>query len=365
MTFVSIIITVLVFCVIILLHEFGHFIAAKACGIYVKEFALGMGPALFRKKGKETEYVVRLLPVGGFCSFDEDIEDETAEISEVKNPRAFNRKPVWQRMIVILAGPLMNLILGFIAVVISLCLAEGIATTTIAQFREQSVSNSSLMINDEILSIDGLPIYSTSDISYKLQSSNRKNADGNLIYDFVVLRNGEKITLKDVEFMTTTYEDGSNGVYFDFYVYGLEKSFTNVISAGFKESLSTARIIILTLFDMLTGKYGINDLSGPIGVGSVITETVSNPQFSITDLLSILSLISINIGIFNLIPIPALDGSRFIFLLIELIIRKPVKPQIEGMVHFVGFAVLAVLMIVVTFNDISKLFSGFYWRASN
>lgn len=355
MTVVSIIVTVIVFCVIILLHEFGHFIAAKACGIYVKEFALGMGPAIFRKKGKETEYVIRAFPVGGFCSFEDDFDDS---LSAPSNPRAFNRRPVWQRMIVVIAGPLMNLILGFIVVVSALCISEAMASTTIAEFREQSVSSDTLMVNDEILSIDGLPIYSATDISYKLQNSDRKNAEGNLIYDFVVKRNGEKITLKDVEFMTLTNSDGSTGVYFDFYVYRLEKNFVNIITQGFKESLSTARIIILSFLDMITGKYGLNDLSGPIGVGSVITETVSNPQFSITDLLSIISLISINVGIFNLIPIPALDGCRLIFLLIELIIRKPLKPQVEGAVNLVGMAVLMLLMVVVTFNDITKLFTG-------
>ncbi|MCH5203604.1 MAG: site-2 protease family protein [Oscillospiraceae bacterium] len=355
MNAVSIIVTILVFCVIIMLHELGHFIAAKACGIYVKEFAFGMGPAIFRKKGKETEYVIRAFPIGGFCSFEEDFDYDDNSIA-APNPRAFNRKPVWQRMIVVLSGPLMNLILGYIVVVISLCASPTMASTTIAAFREQSVSSNVLMVNDEILSVDGLPIYSTSDISYKLLNSDRKNAKGNLIYDFVVKRNGEVITLKDVEFMTTTREDGTNGIYYDFYVYGLEKNFKNVVEEGFRESLSTARIIIMTLFDMLKGKYGINDLSGPIGVGTVITEAVS--KYTVAELLSIISLLSINIGIFNLIPIPALDGSRFIFLLIELIIRRPVKPQVEGIVHFVGFALLMVVMVVVTFNDIAKLVSG-------
>ncbi|MCH5195227.1 MAG: site-2 protease family protein [Oscillospiraceae bacterium] len=357
MTAVSIVVTILVFCFIIILHELGHFIAAKVCGIYVKEFAFGMGPVIFRKKGKETEYVIRALPIGGSCSFEEDFDyDGKPDETENPNPRAFNRKPVWQRMIVILAGPLMNLILGFIVVVVSLCVSDGLASTTIAAFREQSVSSNVLKVNDEILSVDGLPIYSTADIAYKLQSSNRKNSGGNLVYDFVVKRNGETITLKDVEFMTTTHEDGTNGVYYDFFVYGLEKNFKNIVSQSFRESLSTARIIIMTLFDMLTGKYGINDLSGPIGVGTVITEAVSS--YTLAELLSIISLISINIGIFNLIPVPALDGSRFIFLLVELIMRKPVKPQIEGVVHFVGFALLMVVMVIVTFNDIAKLVSG-------
>ncbi len=353
----AIVIAILVFCVIILLHEFGHFIAAKACGIYVKEFAFGMGPVILRKKGKETDYVIRALPIGGSCSFEgEDGGYEDGETTPESNPRAFNRKPVWQRMIVILAGPLMNLILGYIVVIISLCASEAMASTTIAQFREQSVSSRFIKENDEILSVDGLPIFSVSDVSYKLQSSDRKNQNGNLVFDFVVRRNGEKITIKDVEFMTITNEDGSTGIYFDFAVYRLEKTFGNVIKESFRESLSTARLIIMTLIDMMRGKYGLNDMSGPIGVGTVISEAVR--KYTFADFMSIVSLITINVGVFNLLPIPALDGARFVFLLVELIRRKPAKPEVEGMVHFVGFALLMLLMIVITFNDIIKLATG-------
>lgn len=355
----SIVIAILVFCVIILLHEFGHFIAAKACGIYVKEFALGMGPALLRKKGKETEYVLRALPIGGFCSFEGEDGGATEEEKQ-QNPRAFNAQPVWQRMIVILAGPLMNLILGFIVVVIMMCSMEYLPSNVIHSFEDQSVSSEFLMPGDEILSIDGLPIFTDTDISYKLLNSDRKNDKGNLVYDFKVRRNGEVITLRDVEFMTTEHDDGSTGVYFDFIIAGQEKTFSNVMSQSWRESCSTARIIVMTLVDLVRGKYGLNDLSGPIGVGSVISEAVTDAvkTFSPTQLLYIIALITINVGVFNLLPIPALDGARFIFLLIELIRRKPVKPEVEGTIHAVGMILMMLLMIVVTFGDIRKLFTG-------
>ena len=355
MNIIPVVVAILVFLLIIMVHELGHFAAAKACGIYVKQFAFGMGPALFRKQGKETEYVVRAFPVGGYCAFETDIEDfneETGEIAE-PNPRAFNRKPVWQRMIVLVCGPLMNLILGFIVVVISLCTSEAIASTTVSEFREQSVSSSQLMVNDEILNIEGLPIYSASDITYKMQSSDRKNEAGNLVFDITVRRNGETVLLKDVEFMTTNRQDGSSGVYFDFLVYRLEKNFENVVSMGFRESSSKARIILLTIVDIVKGKYGLNDFSGPIGVGSVITEAVKTYTFS--DFMSVMAFLSINVGVFNLLPIPGLDGARLIFLIIELIRRKPVKPQVEGVIHFVGMAILLLFIIVLSFNDISKL----------
>lgn len=355
MNIIPVVVAILVFLLIIMVHELGHFAAAKACGIYVKQFAFGMGPALFRKQGKETEYVVRAFPVGGYCAFETDIEDfneETGEIAE-PNPRAFNRKPVWQRMIVLVCGPLMNLILGFIVVVISLCTSEAIASTTVSEFREQSVSSSQLMVNDEILNIEGLPIYSASDITYKMQSSDRKNEAGNLVFDITVRRNGETVLLKDVEFMTTNRQDGSSGVYFDFLVYRLEKNFENVVNMGFRESSSKARIILLTIVDIVKGKYGLNDFSGPIGVGSVITEAVKTYTFS--DFMSVMAFLSINVGVFNLLPIPGLDGARLIFLIIELIRRKPVKPQVEGVIHFVGMAILLLFIIVLSFNDVSKL----------
>lgn len=351
----SIVIAILVFCVIILLHEFGHFIAAKACGIYVKEFALGMGPALLRKKGKETEYVLRAFPIGGFCSFDGE-DGGADEEQKLQNPRAFNARPVWQRMIVILAGPLMNLILGFIVVVIMVCTMNYIPSTTIHSFQKDSVSSEYLMAGDEILNIDGLTIFSDTDISYKMQNSDRKNDKGNLIFDFKVKRNGEVITIPNVEFKTTEYDDGSTSVYFDFIILAQEKNFKTVISQSWRESCSTARLILMTLVDMVRGKYGLNDLSGPIGVGTVISNVVKN--YTVTDFLNIVSLITINVGVFNLLPIPALDGARFIFLLIELIRRKPVKPEIEGMIHSVGMLLMMVLMIIVTFNDVVKLFSG-------
>lgn len=351
----SIVIAILVFCVIILLHEFGHYIAAKACGIFVKEFALGMGPALLRKKGKETEFVLRAIPVGGFCAFEGEDGGATEE-EKLANPRAFNAAPVWKRMIVILAGPVMNLVLGFIVVLIMMLTMEYLPTTVIHSFEPQSVSSEYLRAGDKVLSVDGLPIFTSSDISYKLLSSDRKNAEGNLVFDFKVERDGEVITIPDVEFMTMERQDGSTGVYFDFIILAEEKSFTSVIGASWRESCSTARLIIMTLVDLIRGKYGINELSGPIGVGTVISTAVKH--YTIEDLLYIISLITINLGVFNLLPIPALDGARFIFLLVELIRRKPTKPEVEGMVHFVGMAALLVLMIVVTFNDIRKLFTG-------
>ena len=345
----QIIAAILFFCVIIIIHELGHFTAAKLCGIQVNEFAIGMGPVIFRIQGKETAYVIRLLPIGGSVMME-------GEDAESDNPRAFNRKPVWQRMIVILAGAVMNLILGYIIVVWMLALPDSvIASTTVSYFQEDSVSSEYLQEDDEILSIDGTTIFTASDIIYKLQNSDTKNEEGNLIYDIKVRRDGEKILLNDVEFEHRTGDDGSSSIYFDFKVYSREKTVLTVLSEGFKEGLSTARLVLMSLVDIFRGKYGLNDLSGPVGVVNVVSQSVS---YGLSTFLSIASLITINVGVFNLLPIPALDGCRFVFLIIEAIRRKPVKPEVEGMVHFVGLALLMLLMLVVTFNDITRVITG-------
>ncbi len=342
------IVAILAFCVIIIIHELGHFVAAKACGIQVNEFAIGMGPKLFRWQKGDTTYAIRLLPIGGFVSMEG--EDNSSD-----NPRAFNRKPVWQRMIVIVAGAVMNLVLGYFVVLISLGVTDVIASTTISSFREASTSSQQLEIGDRITKIDDLTVFTASDIMYKLQNSAEKNADGNLVFDITVNRGGEKVFLQDVEFTTRTYEDGTNSIYFDFTVQPLEKTFANIVPESFKESLSTGRLIIITFIDLLRGRYGLNDLSGPIGTVDVVAESVG---IDFGFFLQVFALITINVGIFNLLPIPALDGCRFLFLIIEAIRRKPMKPEVEGMVHFVGLALLMVLMVVVTFNDIARIFSG-------
>ena len=345
----QIILAILVFCVIIIIHELGHFTAAKLCGIQVNEFALGMGPVIFRIQGKETAYVIRLLPIGGSVMME-------GEDAQSDNPRAFNRKPVWQRMIVIVAGAVMNLILGYIIVVWSLALPDTvIASTTISYFQEDAVSSNYLNEDDEILSIDGTTVFTASDIIYKLQNSDTKNEDGNLIYDIKVRRNGEALLLEDVEFEHRQSEDGASSIYFDFKVYSRQKTVPTVLAEGFKESVSTGRLVIMSLVDILRGKYGLNDLSGPVGVVNVVSQSVS---YGLSTFLGIASLITINVGVFNLLPVPALDGCRFVFLIIEAIRRKPLKPEVEGMVHFAGLALLMLLMLVVTFNDISKLIAG-------
>lgn len=345
----DIVITLLVFFGIILIHELGHFLVARAFGMEIPEFSIGMGPRLFKIRGKKTLYSFKLLPIGGSVNLGEDFESES--------PDAFVNKPVWQRMLVIVAGAIMNLILGFIVCIFSVCSSENIATTQISSFYENSVSSQVLMLGDEIVEVSGMPIWTTMDVSYCFQNKAAEtDTENNIMYfNMKVIRNGETVALK-VPFAINTSEDRTSGMIVDFTVQPQEKNFGTVISAAFRTALTESRLIWISFIDLLTGTYGINDLSGPIGVVTTMSNAYST--MSLDSFLTLVALITLNLGIFNLLPIPALDGARFVFLLIEAIRRKKLPPEKEGMVHFIGFAVLMILMLIVTFNDIVKLFSG-------
>lgn len=346
----DIVITILVFFSIIIIHELGHFITARAFGMNVDEFTIGMGPRLFKIRGKKTLFSFRLLPIGGAVQLGEDFESD--------DPDAFRNKPVWQRMIVIVAGAFMNLVLGLIVCIISVGIGDKIATTQVSMFAENSVSSERLMQGDKIVEINDMTIWTTMDISYCFQNTAAKAGenDERVYFDMEVIRDGQRISLADVPFAINTSDDRTAGIIIDFYVQPEEKTFTTVISAAFRTALTEGRLIWITLFDLVTGTYGINDLSGPVGV----VTTMSNAYnfMSVDEFLVLVAFLTINIGFMNLLPIPALDGARFVFLLVEAIRRKPVPAEKEGMVHFIGFAALMLLMLIVTFNDISRLFTG-------
>ncbi len=346
----DIVITILVFFSIIIIHELGHFAAARIFKMNVDEFTIGMGPRLFKIQGKNTLFSFRLLPIGGAVQLGEDFESD--------DPNSFRNKPVWQRMIVIVAGAFMNLLLGLAVCIVSVSLGQKIATTQVSLFYENSVSSEKLMQGDEIVEINDMAIWTTMDISYCFQNTAAK-ADENaerVYFDMEVIRNGERVVLDDVPFALNTSEDRTAGIIIDFAVQPQDKTPVTVLSAAFKTALTEGRLIWITLFDLITGTYGINDLSGPVGV--VTTMSNAYNVMSVDEFLILVAFITINIGIMNLLPIPALDGARFIFLLIEAIRRKPIPAEKEGMVHFIGFAALMLLMLIVTFNDISRLFTG-------
>lgn len=343
-TVLSIIVALAFFCLIIVIHEFGHFIVAKLCGIRVDEFAIGMGPAIYKKQGRETLFSIRLFPIGGFCSMGEDVDEDS--------PDSFRKKPVLSRIAAIAAGAVMNLILGFILSVIFILVSGRVVTSTIVWFSEDAASERyGLRYEDEILKINGVKIYSVKDITYQLGN----DEDG--VVDFVVKRNGETVNVNGVRFATELdAETGKKTLIYDFKVASVDVTAGNLLPYAFKNSVYYGRIVLMSLRDIIRGKYGINDLQGPVGIATVIGDVAEDNGFDISFLLDIATLVTINIGIFNLLPIPALDGGRLVFLLIEAVRRKALKAETEGMIHFVGFAALMLLMIFVTFNDVKNIF---------
>lgn len=332
-------IAVLLFLVLIIIHEFGHFIAAKLMGVRVNEFAVGFGPKLFSFQGKETKYAVNLVPLGGYCAMEG--EDE-----ESNDDRAFCNKPAYKRFVIVVMGALFNLLLGLIIVAIILAPSKAFTSTVIANFKENAVSvQSGLQVDDKILEVDGRKIYTTYDLSYAF--TNVK--DG--MIDITVERDGKKQELKDVKFKTEEY-DNISYLTVDFEVYGIRKTVGSYIEQTVKTAVSYCAVIWRSLIDMLGGKYGISAVSGPVGVTVAISDVARE---SLKNVLPIMALITINLGLFNLLPIPALDGGRLLFILIEMITRKPVPQKAESAVHAVGFIILMVFMVLIAAKDILSL----------
>ncbi len=333
-------IAVLLFLILIIIHEFGHFIAAKLLGVKVNEFAVGFGPRLFGFKGKETKYSFNLIPLGGYCAMEG--EDE-----ESGDSRAFCNKSAWRRFLIVVMGAVFNLVFGLVLVAIILAPQKAFASTVIAEFDNEAVSQQSgLMVDDKIIEIEGRKIFGIYDMNYAFTNVQ----DGKL--DMVVLRDGKKTELKDVTFKTAE-EDDITYLKWDFKVYGIKKTVGNYIKQTFSTTASYCAIIWRSLFDLLSGKYGISAISGPVGV----TVTIANAaKQSLMNILPIMALITVNLGIFNLLPVPALDGGRLVFILIEMITRKKVPEKYEAVVHTVGFAVLMAIMVLIAAKDIIGLF---------
>lgn len=344
-TVVTIIIAVLLFGVIILIHELGHFTAAKIFGVKVNEFALGMGPTIFHFGKGETKYALRAFPIGGFCAMEG--EDEASG-----DPRAFNNKKVWQRMIIVVAGALMNVVLGFILMVILTAQSDSFKSTTVADVGKaiQVESGASFQAGDEILSINGYRTFNDYDFNFAISRS------GGQSMTFEVKRNGEKIVIEGV---TVDFSNvGEGDAQYAFLVQGIDKNFFTVLEQSAISTVSIVRVVWASFIDLITGKYGFEALSGPVGTAEIIGEAASqgvNFVESLNNVLWIMALITVNLGVFNLLPIPALDGGRLLFLIVEGFRRKPINPKYEGWVHAAGFVLLIGIMIAVTFKDIMNL----------
>lgn len=340
-TILTIICTVLIFGIIITIHEFGHFIVAKLSKITVHEFSIGMGPKLFSKQKNETLYCLRALPIGGYVKMEG--EDEVSNDSG-----SFSQKNVFVRICVVAAGAILNLLLGLIILLFININKTSLPSNTVSMFNEEATSvKSGLKLNDTITSINGRRIFIANDIIFEMV----RDRDG--LIDIGVIRDGKHQLLKNVEFKKSVIEKNQETIDVDFKVKAEKNNIFNTIIYSLKETVSISKMVFSSLFDLLTGRVPINQVSGPIGVASVVQKAIS---VSFESLLSIASILTINIGLFNLLPIPALDGGRLVFLFIEAIRGKPIKPEHESYVHSIGFLLLIGLIILVTFQDIFKLF---------
>ena len=342
---------ILIFGILIMIHELGHFSVARWCGVYIEEFSIGMGPKLLQKKSKKrgTLFSLRLLPIGGYVSMKGENEDADGEDS-------FARKKVWQRMAIVVAGALMNLILGFVIVFIIVCLSKDLlASTTIHSFMEGATSNSEagLMVEDTIIKVNNVSVHTGEELTYEVMNQ------GNQPVDLTVIRNGEKIVLEDVVF--PQFED--QGIVFgdcDFKVWAVDNpTFFQLIRITWHRAVSLVKMVWDSLFNLITGRFSVSAVSSPIGVTSAVKDTIEgsdwNSEQILQYVLNITAVISINLGVFNLIPFPALDGGRFLFLIIEAIRRKPISQEIESKINFVGIALLMALMLIVVLKDIIVL----------
>ena len=329
----TIIYAIIIFCVLIFVHEFGHFIAAKACGVKVNEFAIGMGPAFFKRQKGETQYSLRLFPIGGFCAMegeDEDSEDE----------RAFNNKPAWQRACVLAAGPLMNVVTAMLLLII-IATWSGQPTTTVNQVLDDSPAyEAGIQEGDTILSVDDKEIEEWNDL---LTAVGQTSAD---TVSMKILRDGKTMTIESrVEY---DKEVQRNKV-------GIAPAVThNVIKgtvAGVKNTGSMTVMMYDILKKLVTGEVSVKELSGPVGIVYAVNDSA---KAGVIYVIYLSALLSLNLAVMNLLPLPALDGGRLLFLVIRKITGRHMTDEMEGKVHFVGIMLLLLLMVYVTWNDIVR-----------
>ena len=348
-----IVIAILMFGVLIFVHELGHFLTAKALDVQVNEFSICMGPAIFKKQRGETLYALRCIPVGGYCAMEG--EDEASD-----NPRAFTSKAWWRRLIILAAGSFMNFLTGLLVLAILYSSVAGFSTARIDSFFDGCPyqSEEGLHVGDELYKIDGRRVYIYSDVSMLLG----RNKTG--VYDLTVRRDGKLVELKDFELKPVEYEaDGEKTYKYGFYFASEEKSLGGVLKNTWNTAMDFTRLVWLGLEDLISGMVSVDQMSGPVGIVSVIAETGKSSATVRDGLANVAymgAFIAINMAVMNMLPLPALDGGRIFLLLVNsaftALTKKKIPARLEGFVHAAGMVILLVFMAFVTFKDIWKLF---------
>lgn len=347
---VSIICFIIIFCVVVVSHEFGHFIVAKKNGIHVTEFFVGMGPTLFSFEKGGTKYSLKLFPIGGACVFEgeDGLETANGELSD----GAFPKAPVWVRFATVFAGPLFNFITAYLMSVI-LVWACGVSLPVVKSIVEDGAAQEAgLEVGDVIVEMDGKNIHLQDQVSFF--SAVNKGEAIELVYE----RAGEEYTVmvqpKFSEEDNRYYMGITSGEY-------LDCSVPQVFKYAFHTLEYWVQYTFKSLSMLVQGQVSKEEVSGPVGIVKVVDETYDvakeyGAASVVLSMLNIALLLSVNLGILNLLPLPALDGGRLVFLLIEALRGKPIPPEKEGMVHLAGMMALMVLMVLVLFNDITKFF---------
>lgn len=351
---VYILAAILVFGVLIAVHELGHFMAAKACGVRVNEFSIGMGPTLWKKQKGETQYSLRLFPVGGFCAMEGEEEDSD-------DPTALNNQGFWAKLLIFAAGAAMNFIAGLLIILVLYADAQAFYVPVVAGFADGCPLESAdgLQEGDRLLRIDGEKVYVYSDISL-LMGLNKTGA-----FDLQIERNGEVITLRDFTMERREYTDQNGKAYTGYGLYfgAEEATLGRKLSYSWNNAMDFARLVRLSLQMLVTGQAGVKDLSGPVGIVSTMTqvgEQAATTRAAVENIAYLAALLAVNLAVMNLLPLPALDGGKIFFLVVNalcmLTIRKKIPAKFESYVHLAGFALLMLLMLVITFQDVWKLF---------
>ena len=349
MTVFYIVIAILLFGFLILAHEFGHFITAKLSNVRVNEFALFMGPAIWKKQKGETLYALRCIPVGGYCAME-------GEDGDSDDPRAFGRAKLWKKLMILVAGSGMNFLVGFLMVLLLVTFSYDVVPThRVAEIEKGTVAEQVFLPGDEIVEINGERVYIYGDVLMLLDRQE------NGVQEITVVRNGKEITFSNVQI-----HDGSGTeTYYGFRLARDEKTIGNVLGYSWNNCVDFVRMVRMGLQDLFTGRAGVKDMSGPVGiVGVVVEQGVSSETvgMGLANVLYLFAFIAINLAVMNLLPIPALDGGRVVTLLlttlIEKIIGRKLNPKYEAVVNGVFLILLLALIVLISFKDIFQLFGG-------
>ena len=344
---------ILIFGVLIAVHELGHFLAAKACGVRVNEFAIGMGPTLWQKQKGETQYSLRAFPVGGFCAME-------GEEEESDDPAALNNQGFWKKLLIFAAGAAMNFLAGLLIIFFLYLPAQGFYQPVLSGFADGCPLQGAdgLQVGDRLVSIDGERVYVYSDVSLLLGLNNTG------VFDLVVDRSGEKVRLDDFAMERQTYTDQSGNAYSGYGLFfgAAEATFGDKLAYTWNNAVDFVRLVRLSLQMLVNGQAGLKDLSGPVGIVSTMVqvgEQSESTRAAVENIAYIGALVAVNLAVMNLLPLPALDGGRIFFLVVNavamLLFKKKIPAKYENYIHFAGLVLLLALMVVLVFSDVGKL----------